>query len=319
MADSWQQIDDDGVMMDWSSADTIKLCDLWHPLNAIRRCLNEKQAATGTSATAAIDRLTDTYAAANTLHAAISAQITKFINHTDNSGDWNGKTNIPTWTVNTILSAIGDGARVTPVKLDALNTWLIQSRKILNLLKWVRSTTFSFVNHERRFGYSDQTGSPTRAGAYSIALGAYNANSWNTSSLDGVWCYTHMAFTNLFYCDIDSHRGILRFATNRSPSRQASMDIYLKGEIVSYSYSPNQYGNNSPLLDNSPDTFKISETLTESGDATQDTSKYEFDTPSSYDETNLPNGMISCKISAYDKTCAVFKFDGANGFKFKDW
>ena len=65
--------------------------------------------------------------------------ITKFVNHTNNSGSWDNQATIPNWTEATIITAIGDGSRLSAPTDPLISApWLYQQYKMLNLLRWVK-------------------------------------------------------------------------------------------------------------------------------------------------------------------------------------
>lgn len=76
------------------------------------------------------------------LHSEISSLIILFVNHTFNSGVFEGQTSIPNWTTIDIIAEIGDDERL-PVPNDHINVadWNNQNRKIINLLRYIQRGT----------------------------------------------------------------------------------------------------------------------------------------------------------------------------------
>ena len=90
---------------------------------------------------------------ATILHTRISYLISKFVNHLDNDGNWQGKAEIPNWTETSIMAAIGEERLAPPQNLHELSAeWLLQQKKIINLLLWYKTTTFAIIDSSGYFG-----------------------------------------------------------------------------------------------------------------------------------------------------------------------
>ena len=89
----------------------------------------------------------------NIIQNRITNLIPKFVNHLDNGGNWQGKAAIPNWTETSIMAAIGEERLAPPQILHELSTeWLLQQKKIINLLLWYKTTTFAIVDSSGYFG-----------------------------------------------------------------------------------------------------------------------------------------------------------------------
>lgn len=302
MADSWQQIDDDGVVMDWMDLD---MPDLWHPLNALRRAINERQYALRLSQTPAIDRLYCIADAKVLLHDAISKLIINFIDHRDNNADWDKKYSIPKWTEETILDAIGDGERVNPAKLYDIKPWMRQAYKILNMMRLpyiYRSLTL-----DPNALVKGRTNSPTAE----LALAQWaTLNWWNASVLVG------------HYFVGENYGWGNNFAIARHSNTYSEKNNYANTlDIEAYSSfdkvrSEGPYENNDfPGYAEGMLKRVISAESVPSG-VTVDSGLLGYDgrcnlsTPAAGEYRGWyldPNAVI------------VYRWDGPNGFKFRDW
>jgi hypothetical protein len=313
MADSWQQIDNDGAIMDWTSADTIKLCDLWHPLNAIRRAINERKMACNLTLTTAIDRLASIYDSIVILHNAVTSLITKYANHTDSNGNWDGQSSIPSWSESTIVESAGYQERIAPAKLKDITPWMLQHYKILNLLKWykreddpelrssfvAKSSGHSYVSWgdcESMFVNETWFADPIfigQAALVYISQAMVNNSTpirWDKQGIKNTHSYTA---SHSFVFDVDLYSNLFSRLFAFQPI----------GKIV----EANKWYNNNNLANK---TTPIS---------------YEYMKNSDFDDSlNDPFGAGSDNSWLYlnehrFNPIAVFKFDGANGFKFRDW
>ena len=131
--DNWNSI---GI--DWEYP---QLCTYYSALESIRLALVERDLATsGFSPAILIGQVLLLYSLreyAEAIQNTITSLIPCFANHTDNGGNWDGKTDIPAWTESSILEAIGAEKRLLVNKLNVLSAaWVTQQYQILNMLKW---------------------------------------------------------------------------------------------------------------------------------------------------------------------------------------
>lgn len=316
MADSWTEIDSDGYVLDWTSVDTLTLGDLWHPFNAVRRALNERQAATGATQTAAIDRLQDIYGAMNTLHNAITAQISLFADHTDNSGNWHGQQSIPSWSESTLLAAIGDASRIVPIRLEILAPWLIQSYKILNLLKWVKNkytstvvywkdaqSNISWADCETNFLSSTWVDIGTKYNFIFLYSGLYQTiNFWRKQA----WHLKKtISWTHAFHFDVDLYS--YNYSGYDSPQIvfQSIENINQEGAL----------NKNAQYSDASISPMDL--------DVIVDLNNFDSSFPDPKDIMPASdNGYTNEMVIFPDLTtllCGIMKYDITGGFKFKNW
>jgi len=125
------------------------------------------------------------------LSADMALLASKFVNHTDTGGDWNGLASAlvaPVWgTPTTALPALAahigetevvmsvDGAGTT--RLETVKAWAIQTYKFLNLMVWTVRSGGSTATH-----VSSRTGS---ASTYAAAVTAFNAAAWGADTAGG--------------------------------------------------------------------------------------------------------------------------------------
>ena len=237
----------------------------------------------------------------------ISTLIPLYVNHTDSGGNWDGQTTIPMWTEAAILTAIGDASRL-PAPTDPLicAAWLNQQRKIINLLRWTKASG-SYKNKEWITVKSSPAPIPI---AIAEANALYDIAPWipmipptgpfsgTDLNFDGYFSY-QARITNVratyYYQGIDT-------------TYSKSVDVYMKGTHP----TPIWYGNYTPNLNSVIDKYKKSHTSLENNLATQDF-LFEQDKPSQWADVDA--GFASF----VEQFVAVFKFDGPNGFTFKDW
>ena len=78
-----------------------------------------------------------------TFQSYMTLVFSRYVNHLDNKGNWTGKTTIPNWTQATLLAAIGDGARIPPPSSWQISAALcFQQYKFLNMLRWISGSSF---------------------------------------------------------------------------------------------------------------------------------------------------------------------------------
>jgi len=246
MADSWQQIDDDGVIMDW---DALALPDLWHPLEALRRAINERQKVLGITHTAPVTRLSAVYQTCLALHNAITYMLPGFVNHTDHSGDWDGQTTIPYWSEATMLTAIGSASMLAPARFFDINQWLSQSYKMLNLMRWV----FSAANPDS-MEKSNNANATTPEDIIPALMAAYNSSDWSTyitigAPYLGARIRIYRGASNDYAGTITNIRLRFNCSTYSDADTQSSMDAYAIGLANQGPYWINDtYGNFNPHL-----------------------------------------------------------------------
>ena len=108
-------------------------------------------------------------------HNEITALIPLFVNHllpAVTPGNYNGETTIPVFTEATILAAIGDSTRIIPTHLSTLSGWYFQTKKILDMLMWVKDYGI-FIESDRRSNYYGMSET------WDIAESGFNKNTFD--------------------------------------------------------------------------------------------------------------------------------------------
>lgn len=262
----------------------------------------------------------------NDFQSTITTLISKYANHTDNSGNWQGQANIPAWTEASILTAIEAESRIAAP--DFFNAaWAEQQHRILNLLRWVR-LYLSFQNSFGLIAYDTYYKNPGSGWKNTLSEAINEAvNYWNTSSWLSIAGNLYLA-RNYSTASYSGGQYAVQFynligklkASNYlySEDRGCSVDFYSLAYNIGleYGYTYNSvegYTENQLQLINSVnesiDEFISSD---EFGDRTRQ-----------IDPTETINYFMGLGPSYQDPITktnyAIAKFDGPNGFTFKDW
>lgn len=331
MPDSWQELDGDGVLMDWTSADTLKLCDLWHPIEALRRAYNERYYARPLGAWANVipeqARLKDIYSACLVIHNAITGLFGnefEVVNYTQGNPNYNNKTSLPLIsTMASALTIIGDSSRVTVTRLKDIAPWLIQSRKLINICKWFRPLITTPAAQATKAGYSyDVSGSASAA--YSAAVTNWQSASWGSAErLAGLVEYTQLQSTTSWNAGIQVTRSNpfqWGAAVGWHSSAIASVDLYgipqrVYGDQGVYYDGVYPYENKLNLVKNYSEQSMVDFNTNNTSYLLED---QQPSTPTQWADISTQWVYFSCEPFRAGGT-AVVKFDGPNGFKFKDW
>jgi hypothetical protein len=147
--------------LDWTSADTLRHAPLLPVIEALRQAVIERyRAAQWTVSSILKDPITphtvNLYLVCSVIDFAIADLIPRFVNHTDNGGNWHGVSPLeiaPPWTESAICDAIGCASldhvsQNTPPSPD----WAIQCHSVLNLLRWTRRFDATITERRIRFG-----------------------------------------------------------------------------------------------------------------------------------------------------------------------
>lgn len=309
---------------DWDSAginwEKPQPASLYNALESIRLALLERISVTGIDlenlppvmkniCTKGI-RLRSIYEVASEFHRNISTVIPYFVNHTDNSGNWNNQEEIPTWTEESILDAIGDSERVPVSRLGSSAEWVIQAYKILNMLKWYKDSgtiTTDYTISER----SNTDGA---------------SSSWNAAQFDATygftaWPWRYVGFPyQAFYAGWkggiptgywkQAKRVRKRFGNE---TFKATFDIYLFLERFKYAYPSrgvNVFQPIGTMVHEDKWNLKESESSEENQFST-----YCWNDDDLKADLLEPTMDIWCGTQV-SEFISVTKFDGANGFKF---
>lgn len=118
-----------------------------------------------------------------------------FVNHTDNSGNWEGQDEYaPKWTEAAILAdiSIGETRLPVPAELDGGTAvaWMVQQKEMIDRMRWTRRTSDFVFEGGNSADERQVSGHPS----YGAAVTAWNAASW--SSILGGTMPLHFAGTN---------------------------------------------------------------------------------------------------------------------------
>jgi len=239
----------------------------------------------------AAGRLTATWLAA--FQSEITTLIDSYVNHTDNSGNWDGSiTAPPNWTGPDIITTIGDASRYTaPTVQQLTDDWIIQQFNILNLLKWVNVTSQLTVSNYRRIG---------RAATWADTETDFNNNSWifrnNGTPFSGL---------QLSAGGTKEKAGWRADIEYNNPSFQHSADLYGLSESGADAWIPWYNADQE-------DKYNLLEQELESSTINVNIANPESEYTQSYSEPILQD------TNQFD-VVYIAKFDGANGFTYKDW
>jgi hypothetical protein len=261
----------------------------------------------------------------NAIHSEVSTLIPLFVNHTDHGGDWSGQATIPAWTEATILTAIGDSARIISSNLNVLSPWYFQTKRILDLLRWVKKLApYSANNRAYREGYIPPYGDQSTADiAWNTALTQYNINAWQLGGFDdnnGIGRYSDIWLNRSYFMPyMLNSRGSFNFNYNIS-GVFASLDLYT---IAMINTNINYENHNAIFVFDDTCGYmenvntKIESFTERDISASFDSSVIEFTTPIRPDRIAIDYTVQNLSIYLTSGT-VILKFDGLNGFKFKN-
>lgn len=234
-----------------------------------------------------------------------------YVNHIDNGGDWTGQSVdisylIPPWTEATILTAIGDGTRLAAPSSRVCAAWCFQQYKILNLLRWIKSSSNCT---------SCDIKSPVDfSGGWDAAVAAFIAAPWVPSSIKQAGHYfSYIAGTQW--------RRITRVRTKHAHFNSTPYDTPYDFYAFGMDNNLINYENNDYPAMQYRKLFKFSSGLHVSG-TTLEIEMGNFDTVTLWDDVVTHKHWYGTpdNISEHpDHFYKVLKFDGPNGFTYKDW
>lgn len=289
---------------DWSSADALRLCDHYAAIDALTTAVNERSVAVGLTPLT-LSRLYSVREKVDALQTRIRALIALYVNHTVNAGDFTGLDTIPLWTNETIAAALEIDALNDATRLHVLRDWVHEQYRILNLLRWAKNKSTGGTQYSINVVVN---------GTYSDLVAAYNATEPVLGGDGPLIQYQtyHILTVEYEIYQTENHH----YAQNINlliPEIASLCDIY---------YIPTYY----PVSDTSKEFYPLF-----AGNEKDKLSKYmsyaenEFTSPfTPFDKTSIsPEGQlppVDKRRSWYvDDIYGVFKFDGANGFQFRDW
>lgn len=329
MADSWQEIDGDGATMDWTSADTLRLNDIWHVLETIKRATYERDLCQsgGTDFSATIQKLDDIYYWAHKIDDFINGYVppaghtTYFADYTQNGGNFEGLSAIPRMTQDRALAIIGDASRVTLAQLSDLPSWLSQTYKIINLMRWgANGNSASGWKAQYKEAYGSDVSSRETAWNNTVAL--WNAASWTINGSPWVGCHyvCGQFYSGAWRCSFASYRyrfnlkNLVGSYTPPSPNYplQLAMTVYANAQHFAGDGFASHYGYTEntlhKMLDISERSLPVADEYTPwFGDLTPPTF------------AQLEGGADTWFSLFWGVQSIVNKFDGPNGLKFRNW
>ncbi len=314
-----------GGQLDWTSADALRLAPTGMAMRCIVEDLKEKAAVTSYTLPSLLSAdwnpLNIPCDFASAIQSAVTALMALFVNHTDAGGDWSGLSDAndiaPAWTEADILAALGVESRIIPQRLGLLREWVYQQYQILNLLRWVKSNSRLSV-----LGYYEKRGNDSWDGE---GLSTYISADW-TGPYGGMVMAGYYAVGAASGSDPYDPKNpaivVRRYKTKLRYSAieriGAGIDIYLRAYAASQGWLSGTFkaqGNN--VLENFYSKAATINEMTETTDfdIINDSSVPPNDPP--YDPDGSPRDKLwGWTANSY---LSILKFDGANGFKFKNW
>jgi hypothetical protein len=314
--------------MDWTNPN---LAD-WRYVDALVQAVNERLSVIGQDLLIFPD-YSERYLNISILqqiHAKVISLIPQYINHEDNSGDWNGKASIPLWSFNSIMSSItGNVYQLNSglsCKSDTVKQWAIFTYKILNKLRWINKTSFEFILPENPIYnrcWQSWTQNPdysvTLSEAYTIAKNSISTpqpNGSPNSGFLGVDIDLHQALLGQICTIIIKYNGVIKTTDTHAFKFLCGIDFYaIKGNSVNWGddYFSSTNGNLVKMFSDKPyeHIFNV----------------FDFFEPSISSDFSLfpplvqDEGIIKVYYGtfSFSAPCSILKFDTSGGFAFKDW
>jgi hypothetical protein len=343
-----------GGLVDWTSENSLKLTPYEYVLRPIIEAIKEKAGAAkpyygsfwddiGTMYKSLLIESSnplefkafnplETFAGyAEDIHHIISKLIPEFVNHTDTSGDWSRNANFPMWDEESILNSIGATERIASdsfgnfdynaVKLNpyTIREWVYQNYLILNKLKWVKrlfSVDYWKQSYKWRGGGGD---SWDEAESNFLAYpGWYVVTDYGEQpNAPGIYSSAGISHGSTHYYDFN--RRVTSVGVKNLPELHKSIDYYMYIEKATSALSYD-----SEVFDGQGDGFtedkwnKVSE-VSETSDSEIIFPWFTNETPALPPNRPLPFVLKGYSAGAWNGNALLLKFDGENGFKFKNW
>lgn len=251
-----------------------------------------------------------------------------FVNHTIQNGDFSGLSTIPMWTIKDMLEYLGESELLQPQPHSPdNNAWAAQMYRLLNLMRWTKYNIMqSTGNYQNCDGYG-----------YDIFYGNFYGNSWNEllgKYTESKWGY----YTNGALGDTPIRYMVYCWAPYSSPffsggllNRISDLKIVSDGiDEIDYYVRPSVilpavYGGTSiyqPLI---PGVLQGAYNKVKTIQITDRQLTREQRTIFAISDFNpagkiIPSLGVTCCFEVKDNNAyAVQKFDGPNGFKFRNW
>ena len=245
----------------------------------------------------------------NSFQGDMSSAIARYINHTDNSGDWEGESTIPDWTENSIIAAIGDPERYSVPDIP-LAKWAKQQYDIINLLRWATGVS------ARQVPWKQKEVTPG-SGSWADVVTAFNNASYVNSTTN---LRIFRRRKNSGGGGTIDHVKIFYTLTRQDDSGQfgADYDLYQKFTLNNGNTSVDIYSSADGYLQDKhykqeTGSFAVS---TYSQSSAEKAVTIDYSEPGTEDKDI---GLVASTNQLSTGTTLVLKFDGANGFEYKDW
>jgi hypothetical protein len=250
------------------------------------------------------------------LHNKVSELIVLYTNHTVNGGNYNGQSTIPEWTEADILTAIGDDSRL-PAPSDHINVadWNNQTRKIINLLRWVQEV-FSF-GAGRSIKRRKTSGSQ---GSWASAKSAFDSAGYTGNNPYNTFFYSYHSTFGSYSIDFNDTKW--NYTTNTHFKHSTIMYFPSTSGAGSYSHwftfglmaNENKYNSVYSIGEQDKSLNVTTDWLIENGFTS---------TPYPPEPISLGDVWMN-QLGINDGATVAFgvgirKFDGPNGFTYKDW
>jgi hypothetical protein len=246
----------------------------------------------------------------STFQSAMTTILSKFANHTDNSGSWDGQSDIPKWTEASMMTYLSESRLAVPTTRDLLNDWIMQQYRMINLLRYAYIDTSNALGSRSPFYKIGSSLVDWATAESNFTSASWNAGLDPTYGVDGTF-YLGVKAGGTTY----QKRG-QRLIYSITRTLQSSMDFYTyatKGalgvsnfEAVGVSDTENQ--------------FHLYETEAEAASHTAE-AFVSADLEASHTDPDLgSNGQHPTYDGSFLKSLVlILKYDGPNGFTYKDW
>jgi len=226
-----------------------------------------------------------------------------YIDHTDSGGSWNGDTTLPIWTETTILAEIGDASRLdAPTDPLVSAGWMYQQYKMLNVLRW---GAIDRVGNEI-VKYEGSTIAQSKIGEdndQSTAEAEYTASAWTS---DTIVALLANAGNNGNY-RYNRFRAKMKYDTNNTFGKSVDYYFFITAPTGGFNANGESLTEDTYYKDTSAGLSETTSEVIEAGAYF-----------SGVDDLPIYNTASFYGWRA-DTAYIILKYDGANGFTYKDW
>ena len=331
-----------GGKLDWSSADSLKLVPIGMGCRCIIEALKERAEAANYTLPAILTADYNPFQVLSNIIPAIQSSVTAllalFCNHTDNGGDWSGLSYVaPAWTEADILTTLEIESRLSLAKLNPISAaWAHQQYQILSLLKWIKNTFTSYrdihnldvsnwkYDRKTAFVSSDPWFTPppynweTAESYYNESFSTIQTGQYNTYVPPSFGAANGIHASRYTY---DILRDSKQVYIRDLPAINKTADFYIYTQLPSLYllYSTAVFDSQGDsFVENAYNKAAIIENETLSTEIMFDWISNLASVPPNRPTQQGTNMGWSTPATA-TATAAIIKFDGANGFKFRDW